>query len=387
MKDIKDIPKLWRLIGIVVVMFVVAGAIAYQLEIAIPVTSPNLNKTYTPLTQSAPSGIGSYDVLGKVVSKADADQLLQTEAGRKQLSPEKGAVEITEDLVDLGRDAFYRETFGNERFLTDVVGSLNGPINLVTITKAIARLGGKHTTNLQIPVEQDVTIGGREFKAGTLLNTGLDIPARSLIPLGMRTQLSHGTVKVGITCAFCHAIVDRETGRILEGAPNNDLNAGLILALASNSAAMFRHTGVNPTLLSLGDHTYINANGQESRLPDPKTVEDAVDADLLSWAPGNYDSTGTLVNNPSQNPSSYTFEAYPYGWSGHSAINWFHGLTTLNSNVHATNSDTTTGADASQATQRSIGGLQSSEFDWSSCHRTLSPRWRCGSRSRSVAAG
>lgn len=70
----------------------------------------------------------------------------------------------------------------------------------------------------------------------------------------------------------------------------------------------------------------------------------------MSWAPGNFDSTGTLTNNPSQNPSSYTFEAYPYGWSGHSSIGWFHGLTTLNSNVHATNSDATAGADGAQET-------------------------------------
>lgn len=326
------------------------GFLGYQTELVLPVRSPALSNTYTPMIRSAPSSIGSYDVLGKVVDQADAEQLLQTTAGRAQLSPENGAVEITQDLIDLGRDAFYRETFGNERFITDVVGSLDGPINLVTITKAILSLGGKHTTNLQIPVDRDVTIGGREFKAGTLLNTGLDIPARSLLPLGMRTSLSQGKVRVGITCAFCHAAVDRQTGKILEGAPNNDLNSGLILAAASNSAAMFRHTGVNPTQMPPGDRTYINAEGQESQLPDIKAVEEAVDADLLSWAPGNFDSTGTMTNNASQNPSSYTFEAYPYGWSGHSAIGWFHGLTTLNSNVHATNSDATTGADGSQAT-------------------------------------
>ena len=342
--------KRLRTVILFIILVIVFGVLGYQAEIVLPARSPALSNTYTPITQSTPSSIGSYDVLGKVVSQADAAQLLQTEAGRKQLSPKNGAVEITEDLLNLGRDAFYRETFGNERFISDVVGSLNGPINLVTITKAIARLGGKPTTNLQIPIDEDVTIGGREFKAGTLLNTGLDIPARSLIPLGMRTSLSQGKVRVGITCAFCHATIDRETGRILEGAPNNDLNSGLILAFASNSAAMFRHTGVNPTQLPLGEHTYIDANSQESRLPDAKAVEDAVDADMLSWAPGNFDSTGTMSNNPSQNPSSYTFEAYPYGWSGHSAIGWFHGLTTLNSNVHATNSDATTGADGSQAT-------------------------------------
>jgi mono/diheme cytochrome c family protein len=339
-----------QLIAIILLVLLVFIGLGYQAELVLPVRPPTLSNTFTPLTQATPSQVGSYDVLGKAITPNEAEPLLKTEAGRTQLSPEQGAVQVTDELIHLGRDAFYRETFGNERFITDVVGALNGPINLVTLTKAIARLGGKATANLQVPIDKDVVIGGREFKAGTFLNTGLDVPARSLLPLGMRTTVSQGKVRVGITCAACHASLDRQTGRILEGAPNNDLDTGLILAFASNSAAMFRHTGVNPLQFPSGNHTYINIKNQKVQLPDAKAIEDAVDADLLSWAPGNFDSTGTLSNNPSQTPSSYTFDAYPYGWSGHSAIGWFHGLTTLNSNVHATNSDATTGADGSQAT-------------------------------------
>ncbi|HEY9845232.1 MAG TPA: hypothetical protein V6D03_03455 [Candidatus Caenarcaniphilales bacterium] len=163
----------------------------------------------------------------------------------------------------------------------------------------------------------------------------------------MRASIAQGKLRVGITCAACHSAVDSRTGRVLEGAPNNDLDSGLILAFATNSAAMFRQTDVNSTQLPPEEHTYLKADGQEARLPDPQALEDAVDAALLTWPPGNFDSTGTLVNNPSQNPSSYTFENYPYGWSGFSAAGSFHGLTTLNNNVHATNSDPTTGADAS----------------------------------------
>jgi len=62
-----------------------------------------------------------------------------------------------------------------------VVGAFDGPINPVTMTKAIARLGGKPTTNLQISLDEDVTIGGRTFKKGILLNKGLDVPAQSLL--------------------------------------------------------------------------------------------------------------------------------------------------------------------------------------------------------------
>lgn len=335
-----------RPIIFLLILIALIGLLAYRIEIAFPVT-PSIYNTFTPLTQPAPQEIGSFDVLGYEIEKDQAAHLGQTDEGRKILSPENGAVAVTEDLLNLGRKAFYSETFGNEIFQTDVVGVLNGPINLVSMTKAIARLSGKPTTNLQIPLDEDVTIGGRTFKAGTLLNTGLDVPAGSVIPLGMRASLSKGKARVGITCALCHATVDSKSGRIMEGAPNNDLNVGVVLALATNSAAMFRQTNVNPTQIPSGEHTYIDANGQQSRLPDAKALEDAVDAALLTWPPGNFDSTGTLVNNPSQIPSSYTFDAWPYGWSGHSAIGWFHGLTTLNSNVHATNSDATAGADGS----------------------------------------
>ncbi|GFE70718.1 hypothetical protein [Chroococcus sp. FPU101] len=324
-----------------------AAFFGFQLEIAFA-PRPQLAQTYTPITQSPPSDVGTYDVLGRVIVPETAAEWLQTEEGQQKLSPENGAVEITEDLIALGRKAFYAETFKDQVFQTDVVGALDGPINPISLTKAIISLKGQFTHNLQIPIDQDITIGGKTFQSGTLLNTGLDIPAGFLTPLGMRTSIEKGKLRVGITCALCHSTIDHQTGRVIEGAPNNDLDTGLILAMASNSAAMFRQTGVNPTQLPLGDHTYLNDQGETAKLPDPQTVETAVDAELLTWPPGNFDSSGSLVNNPAQIPSSYTRDAWPYGWSGHSAIGWFHGLTTLNSNVHATNSDATTGADSSE---------------------------------------
>jgi hypothetical protein len=320
--------------------------LTYQIDLRIPGT-PSINNTYTPFSNPTAQEIGSYDVLGKVISKDEAANLLKTDKGKQQLSADNGAVAITEDLINLGRRAFYTETFGNEVFLTDVTGVLNGPMNIGNLTRAVLALGGKHTTNLQVTMDRDLKVGERTFKKGDVLNTGLDVPANSLVPLGIIAHINDGKVRVGITCAACHASVDKDTGRIFEGAPNNDLDTGLILSLASNSAAWFRQTGVNPLTIEPGEHTYIKGNDKKARLPDAKALEDAVDAQLLTWPPGNFDSTGDNINNPSQNPSSYTFAAYPYGWSGHSGIGWFHGLTTLNSNVHATNSDLTTGAEAS----------------------------------------
>ena len=338
-----------RLRSVVTILFLIifVGFLAYQIELGFPGT-PSINNTYTPLTQHTAQEIGSYDVLGKVVSKESAADLQQTDAGRKQLSPDNGAVAVTEKLINQGRKAFYSETFGNEVFFTDVTGILNGPLNIGKLTRAIASLGGKHTTNLQVKLDRDLALGDKTFPAGTLLNTGLDVAAGSLVPLGIQTRIHQGKIRVGVTCAACHAAVDKNTGRILEGAPNNDLDTGLILALASNSAAWFRQTGVNPLKIRSGEHTYINADDKQKRLPNAEALEKAVDAAFLTWAPGNYDSTGDNKNNPSQNPSSYTFAAYPYGFSGNAAIGWFHGLTTLNSNVHGTNSDLTTGGESSQ---------------------------------------
>lgn len=335
------------ILGILGVL-VLVGLLGFLLEFSIPTRSPKLENTYTPITQAPPQEVGSYDVMGTTVSRAEAEQLLQTETGKIQLAPENGAIEITDELIQLGRDQFYRETFGNEYFFTDVLGAIDGPLNLVTIAKAITALKGKATTNLQVPIDQDLTIGGRTFKAGTLVSTGLDVPAGSLIPLGMQTFKRGAEVQVGLTCALCHVTLDKETGQIIEGAPNSDLDSGLLQAFGTNSAAMFRQTGVNPTTLPPGEHTYIDALGQTVYLPDPETVEDAVDAQFLAWAPGNFDSTPDNINNPSQIPSSYTFDTWPYGWSGFSSVGWFHGLSTLNNNVHATNSDPTTGSTASK---------------------------------------
>ncbi len=336
-----------RRISLFLLLIAVIGFWAYQVDITLP-NPPNVSKTFTPITQPTAQQIGSYDVLGKVVSKDEAGSLLRTDAGKELLSAKNGAVEIDNDLIKLGRKSFYTETFGNEVFLTDVTGILNGPMNIGNLTKAILGLKGKHTNNLQVEMDRDMQVGDRTFKKGDIINTGLDVPPGSLFPLGIVANINDAKLRVGITCASCHASVDKDTGRILEGAPNNDLDTGTILALASNSAAWFRQTGVNPLSARRGERFYVNADGKKVHLPNAKDLEALVDEQLLSWAPGNFDSTGDNNNNPSQNPSSYTFAAYPYGWSGFSAIGWFHGLTTLNSNVHATNSDLTTGGDSSQ---------------------------------------
>lgn len=335
-----------RSVIILLTLILLAGFVGYRLELTFPSSSPRIAKTYTPITQSPPSGIGSYDVLGHVVSKAEAAELLETEAGRELLSADNGAVEITQDLIDLGRDTFYRETFGNEVLFTDIVGVLDGALGIPKIAKAVLALKGKPTSNLKIPLDRDVTVGNRTYKAGTVLNTGLDVSSGSLLPLGLVTKLKHGKLRVGVSCALCHAAVNEETGKIMEGATNTDINVSELLALATNTAALFRQTDVKPHDIPSGNITYLDSNGELAYLPDAQQMEAEVDAALLSWPPGNFVSNGDLHNNSAKIPSAYTHEAYPYAWSGVASIGWFHGLTTLNNAVFGLNADPTTTADA-----------------------------------------
>jgi hypothetical protein len=335
-----------RTLSVLVIVLAVAGFLGFQIEISLPTHPPDLASTYTPITQAPPKGLGSYDVLGHPVSQTEAATLLQTEAGQAQLSPDQGAVEITEDLLALGRETFYRQTFGNEVLFTDVIGILDGPLSLPKLTKAILGLRGQPTDNLQVTLDKTVQLGDRTFPAGTVINTGLDVPGGSVFPLGLVTHIDHARPQVGITCALCHATVNPKSGQIIEGATNIDVNLGLLLAMAPNSATLFRQTDVRPTEIPPGSHSYINDEGELAYLPDAEQLEAAVDEALLSWPPGNFVSNGDLKNNSAQVPSSYTHEAFPYAWSGVASIGWFHGLTTLNNAVFGLNADPTTTADA-----------------------------------------
>lgn len=293
----------------------------------------------------------SYDVWGVTVTPDDAARLLQTEDGVEMLSPSNGAVEVDEDFVELGREIFYKETFDNEIYITDIIGMLDGPITVTNIAKAIIELQGGHTDNLQVELAENVTIGGKNYAKGEKIDTGLDVPKGALSPLGMPISYQDGRLKAGVSCAACHATVDRDTGMIIEGAPNLNFNAGMMLALASNSAAYFTNTEIDAKKIKdfIEDHdrTVETTDGEREALPNPEKLEKAVDEMLVQWPPGNFDSTIDLVNNPAQIPDSFTLGDHPYGWNGFAAIGPFKGLSSLNNNVHAQNSDLLAQADQS----------------------------------------
>ena len=283
----------------------------------------------------------AFDVWGRSIARAEATRLLQTAEGQALLSPQHGAVAITDALLTLGRVSFYRETFGNEVFLSEIMGILDGPLTPWRMAKALWKLGGRGTTNLQIPLEEDVTIGGTTFPKGTALNTGLDVVPGSYLPLGLKVKLQGGRLVVGITCALCHATLDPQTMQVVEGGMNSDFNGGLVLALATNSAAYLGHTSMASLDAYTTDpqRTVTRSDGTSARLPDPHALENAVDAGLLQWPPGTFDATTDLVGNPTKINNTFTLSHHPYAWTGIFAAGPFKGLAAITSHVHAIGSD------------------------------------------------
>jgi hypothetical protein len=316
------LPILILLIGIFATVLILTGVgFRYAYE---PSRDAVMNRT-----RPSPE---AYDLWGRAFTQEEAAELLQTSEGRAQLSPKNGAVKIDDALLQLGRTAFYKETFSNQLFLTDIVGILDGPLRITNVATAILGLKGEGTANLRVRVPETVTIGNRTFPKDSYFDTGLDVARGAIVPLGMAVSVSRWRIRVGITCALCHATVDPETRNVVEGAPNQDLNAGVLLALGTNSAAYFMHTDVNPR-----------------NFPSHDALEKAVDAALVMWPRGSFDSLTDMKADPTQNPVSLTWGNHPYGWSGNFMAGPFRGLSSQNNNVHALNSDSLLLADESPA--------------------------------------
>ena len=335
------------------IRWVLLASLVFALLIAI-LTFTGLKYAYEPgpqnvLSRNRPSP-EAYDLWGRTFTQQQTQDLLETPEGKAQLAPANGAVKVDDSVLRLGRKSFYKETFRNEVFLTDVVGILDGPLRLNNVSKAVLALRGGWTTNLRVQIPETVRIGDRSFDKGSYFDTGLDVPRGALVPLGMTISVSKWRVRVGITCALCHATVDAQSGKVIEGAPNQDFNAGLLLALATNSAAYFMHTDVAPLRDAPVDpsHTAISSSGERVALPQLAALENAVDTALLMWPRGNFDSLTDMKADPTQNPVSFTWGNHPYGWSGNFMAGPFRGLSAQNNNVHALNSDSLLLADSSR---------------------------------------
>ena len=332
------------LIAVAIVGLAITAVLIRLDRTAMPSEDAVLNADKLPLE-------ASYDVLGRAISAEEAAKLAGTPEGRELLSPRAGAIRIDPDLARRGRDVFYRETFGNEVFFSDVLGVLEGGLSAFDVASAIFALAGRGTTNLEVKLARDIKIGERLWRAGETVKTGLDVPKGATVPLGIRLFYDRGTVRIGVTCALCHATVDKVSGRVVEGAPNTDLEAGLLLALAANPAALWPQSGIQ----SLGDFQtrpdrFVRQQvGGTGLLPDPAAFADAIRAMLGGWPAGSVDTTADLVVNPTSIPSAFTRDAWPYGWSGQAAIGPFRGLAALSDLVHGLGGDTLALAPAARA--------------------------------------
>ena len=329
--------------------WLVGGLVAVALVAGLALAARTMRFAYAPMPSEAALlnperlPLPAYDVFGRSIDADEAERLGTSGEGRRLLAARNGAVRVDAKLWREGREAFWRETFANEVFLTDVLGLLDGAISPWAMARAVMGATFAGTGNLEVRLARDKQVGDRLYRRGEVIRTGLDLPRGGLVPLGIKVAWDRGHLRVGITCAACHAAVDPATGRIVEGAPNTDLDTGLVMALAANSAAYFTHTSM-PTLepfLNPRSPRVVDSTGAVQRLPEPQPFETAVAGMLDAWPPGSFDPTLDLVNNPTQIPDSFTFGDHPYGWSGFAGAGPFRGLSMLSNNVHGLNADAT----------------------------------------------
>ena len=279
--------------------------------------------------------LGFYDYFGKLLSPQKAARLVQ----RSGLDPNDpvsyqslGAVAITQQVIDQGEQIFFNRKIGDTFGLQGVFGFGQG-LNLIfpEIQTAIQSLQGQPTSNLVIQLQKDVTLGSRTFPAGTLIPTGLDVPANSPFPLGL---LPTGN----ITCALCHTAV-LPSGAVIKGSPNNDLATPILIALSPNTAAGFARLNfdpLNPKFKVQGTgKTIITSNGQTVQLPDPDVFERAFDDAVLAVPYGNFESSPDRIDNTTGIPNLFTFKSGPYTAGGEFAVGPFAGASAISNGVHS----------------------------------------------------
>ena len=200
---------------------------------------------------------------------------------------------------------------------------------LPEFTVAILKLGGQPTSNLKITLQKNITLGSQTFPKGTTISTGLDVPRRGVLPIGLKLDGN-------LTCAVCHVALSPKGDR-LKGVPNGDLGVPLLIALAPNSAAGFARLKFNPLdpRFQGNGKTILDSAGQLVKLPDPQKFEQAFDNAVLAVPYGHFESSPDGINNTTQIPTVFTFKSAPYTAGGEFAVGPFGGLSSINNGVHS----------------------------------------------------
>lgn len=264
---------------------------------AVRVHGVRRSRHFRTLLGLAVAGAVGVSVAALVPWRCDSEPGPRDVVNREAPSP---ATEET--TLRRGRSAFYADDHDNEVFFTDTVGVLDGPLQLRSLAWSVLALRGRGTSNLRVTLAEDVTIGGRTFERGERIDTGLDVAAGSVLPLGIIVHMDRLRLRVGFSCALCHSAVDPETKKVIQGAANSDLQIGLLLALGTGSAALAEHAGV------------------------ADADEDAVDRIFLAWPPGSFDATADGVANPTRISDVFTRDEAPYGWNGSARSGPYRGL-------------------------------------------------------------
>ncbi len=301
-------------------------------------------------------GVAIYTLTNVSIDYAfvpEAEDVRKPEKKSRIASVSNGVEMGTSEQIELGRKLFYEETFGNEVFFSDILGMFNGALTLGNIGKAILKLNGESTNNLQVEAYKDFSAGDFHIKKGDLIDTGLDVAKGAKTPVGIKVVFDEGRLKAGVSCAACHATVDAK-GKIIEGVPNSDLQIGLSLAMGTNTASYFTHTELEDIkdYISKSSTQIETSTGGKESLPDIEKFEKFVDAEIIKWPAGSNDTTIDLHNNPVQVPDAMTNGDRPFGWSGQGQIGPFNGISAAINNAHSQNMDAVSASEISKYTMK-----------------------------------
>ncbi len=208
-------------------------------------------------------------------------------------------------LVAQGRDIFRFDTFGDEKYWTDTL-RMQEVVQQV-VTPAVALGVGLKVDAEALPPELVQAVRGGQVDLNSTATTVALLKLNAVVGLRGQVETTAGRdtlLRLGVTCALCHSMVDNSVapgiGRRLDGWPNRDLDPGAIVALSPAVAP-----GLKAILQSWGPGRY-----------DPRTSLDGLSTPLV--LPPAYGLRGV-------DRETYTAEGPVSYWNAYVAVTQMHG--------------------------------------------------------------